>query len=130
MSTIYTEQIAPCQVFVDSNGLAIPVKQVALSLTKGSTNQLILAGVTGKRIRVISLVLSCYSGISWIEMRDGSGGAYLLTVAVQTSVGPSVVLPFNKAGWLDTSAGVGIYANTGTDTPIVSLSYIEYTQVT
>jgi len=130
MSSLITEIMAPCFMFMDTNQAPIEIKTKHVLVTAGATNVQVVAAVTGKRLRILSVVAEHPTTASELALKDGSGGANLLLLAIAAGAA-NQILPPNSLGWCDTSAGVGLYADAGAGANVnVSVRYIEYTQVT
>ena len=68
-----------------------------------SGNNTVVAAVTGKKIRVLALVMTMTGTAVTIRFEDGAAGT-ALTGQMQPTQGQTVTLPFNPVGWFETSA--------------------------
>jgi hypothetical protein len=68
-----------------------------------SGNNTLVAAVTGKRIRVLSLVAVMTGTAVTIRFESAADGT-ALTGQMQPSAGGGFVLPFNPVGWFETAA--------------------------
>ena len=68
-----------------------------------SGNNTVVAAVTGKKIRVLALVMTMTGTAVTIRFADGASGT-ALTGQMQPTQGQTVTLPFNPVGWFETSA--------------------------
>lgn len=99
-----------------------------LATSTGSSKQLV-AAVTGKKIRVLSMVLNRHGGTTVtvsIRTNNGSGTRILYDVGISDDT--SLVLPFTDEGWFETASGEALYlqqASTANGTISVTLSYQE-----
>lgn len=78
------------------------VQRAAVSAS-GSGDNTLVAAVTGKKIRVLSLVLSAAGAVN-VRLESGAGGTALTGVMVMAAAGDQIVLPFNPLGWVETAA--------------------------
>jgi hypothetical protein len=67
-----------------------------------SGDNTLVAAVTGKKIRVVSLALVA-AGTVTARLESGAGGT-ALTGQMTMGVNTSIVLPYNPAGWCETAA--------------------------
>lgn len=98
---------------------------VTAVITNGTTDNLIIAAVANKKIRVIGMVIHSTGAVTQTSFRSGAGGTakfYVSTTA--NTAADSLVLPPNPYGYFDTDTGVGLYANGGAVTAVVSIRYI------
>lgn len=101
-------------LLIEKGGVPVSPETKYNALTAGSTNNLILAGVASKRIRLLSLIGSSQTGTATsISLLDGSGGTViaLITIPANSSAEPNVILDLSKYGWADTTSGTGLYVN-------------------
>ena len=68
-----------------------------------SGNNTVVAAVTGKKIRVLALVMTMTGTAVTIRFEDGASGT-ALAGQMQPTQGQTVTLPFNPVGWFETSA--------------------------
>lgn len=73
------------------------------SATSGDTT--LVAAVTGKKIRLLSLIAVMTGTAVTIRFESGTGGT-ALTGQMTPSQGGGFVLPYNPGGWFETAAGV------------------------
>lgn len=64
----------------------------------------VLAAVTGRKIRILSLSLSAASAVN-VKFQSASGGTDITKLFYLTSGDLNVVLPHNPFGWFQTVAG-------------------------
>lgn len=64
----------------------------------------IVAGVTGKKIRVLALHLTMTGTLVTIRFESAAGGT-ALTGQMQPLAGTGITLPYNPLGWFETTAG-------------------------
>lgn len=77
-----------------------PIKFAAISGATSGNNTLV-AAVTGKKIRVISMVAIPTAAVGF-RLESAAGGTALTGVIELTATG--IVLPHNPSGWLETVA--------------------------
>jgi hypothetical protein len=119
----------PAQIFRDKNG-PVAVLYAQKVLAGATANQSIIAAVTGKVIRVLTMyMVSDGALITTGNLLDGSGGTTKFAIATPpNTVSPCPPFQFNPAGWVETSSGVGLYGTIGPATGLIfSCSYIAYT---
>jgi hypothetical protein len=91
-----------------------PIKFAVISGATSGDNTLV-AAVTGKKIRVISLVAIPTATVAF-RLESGAGGTALTGVAQLTTVG--IVLPHNPSGWLETAAATLLNMELGAGTQV------------
>lgn len=69
----------------------------------------IVAGVSGKKIRVLAMTVNVDTANDDLDVDDGSGGTNLWKF-VNIPLGVTV-LPFSPVGWFETTAGNALYAD-------------------
>lgn len=79
------------------------IKRAIIDNATSGDNTLV-AAVTGKRIRVLSLFVIMTGTAVTIRFESGAGGT-ALTGQMQPTQGGGFVLPFNPVGWFETAAG-------------------------
>jgi hypothetical protein len=89
-----------------------------------SGNNTLVAAVTGKKIRVLSLFLVS-AGATTVTFQSGAGGTGL-TGAITTAAGTGFVLPHNPEGWFETAEGALLNAALSAAIQVSgSLTYVE-----
>lgn len=78
------------------------------TIAASTNNSLLIAAATGKRIRVLSLQISCGATPSTVQFKSASGGTAISPVYQNSISGP-----YTKNGWFQTNAGEGLYVDTG-----------------
>lgn len=116
-------------IFTDKNG-RLTVKSKWVQFNAPTANGLVVTAVTGKAIRVLSITAHVDTAtFTKCYLKDGSGGTYLMSWGFNTT-SDTIILPYNLAGWCETTAGTGLYAditNIAGASWYVSLRYIEVT---
>lgn len=74
----------------------------AIAAATGGDNTLV-AGVVGKKIRVLSLVLVASGGANSVRLESAAGGT-ALTGVMDLGADGQLILPYNPAGWCETAA--------------------------
>lgn len=129
-----TPILSPSYIFKDTNGGPIEIKTKYIQILSSDTNRSVIAAVTGKRLRILSI--TGYSqdaaAVGYVLLKDGSGGTSLVLLKLDPAApaNPMLILDLDALGWLDTSAGVGLFADGAGQNCILNLRYIEYTQAT
>lgn len=89
------------------------------------TTTLLVAGVAGKRLRVISLLLASNSGLNAFALRNVSAGTRIIG-PVSVADDTNCVLPYSPAGWGQSAEGDGINLLLGSATGVGGqLVYVE-----
>lgn len=105
------------------DGTNAQVKYAVIDAASSGDNT-IVAAVTGKKIRVVSLFYLA-AGTVTTRFESGASGT-ALTGQMQHTAQTGVVLPFNEDGWFQTAAGVLLNLELSTNVSIDGcLSYIE-----
>lgn len=110
------------------NGTALTVKRQARNIAASQTDAVGVAAVTGKKIRVLGLVLhggdTAGSAVTLNTKPSGSGTA--ISPVFELGINQSVVLPEGNAGWFETTAGQGLSITTGAgSTTGIQIIYVE-----
>ncbi len=99
------------------------VQHVSVSAASTGDNTLV-AAVTGKKIRVIALVLVASGGANTVALEsDASGTA--LTGRMDIIDNGQLVLPYNPAGWCETATAKLLNLELSTNTSVAGvLDYV------
>lgn len=104
-------------------GTRAPIKYAVIDAAASGDNTLV-AAVTGKKIRVVSLWYIASSTVTAIFQSGASGTA--LTGGAQHIAQTGIVLPRNPDGWFQTGSGVLLNLNLSAAVSVDgSLNYIE-----
>ncbi len=104
--------------------MSVSATQHAAIAASSSGDNTLVAAVTDKKIRVLSLVLVTPSNLV-IAFESGAGGT-ALTGRMEIGAKWPFVLPFNPEGWFETAAGVLLNLELGGATATGGcLSYVE-----
>lgn len=105
-----------------------PVLSVGAAIAVGNNNQ-VVAGVSGKRIRVMGWVAQSITGAGQHKFINGSGGAAFTDdhYSPLDTTGTKFDMPITPSGYFETTAGTGLYVNVGTNNLRLTLFYIVYT---
>jgi hypothetical protein len=106
--------------YINGNSTALASAPVSFD---SSGNNTIVAGATGKIVRVYRMVLISTSAVV-LTLQDGSSNA--LTGAMQMEAGTALEFNFDTMPWFITSAGNGFVANLGSGVQVSGVVY--YTQ--
>jgi hypothetical protein len=99
------------------------VKYAKIDAAASGDNTLV-AAVTGKKIRVLSLFYLA-SGTVTVRFESGASGT-ALTGQMEHTAQTGVVLPFNEDGWFETASGTLLNVELNTTVSIDgALTYIE-----
>ena len=121
---------APATIFQDSDQKVIDPLDLFKQLTGGGANQEILAAITGKKIRVLEMVVSSGSTASVLSIKSASAGTILrlFQIPAITQGDPNVVLPYDADGHFDTIVGQGLFADVAAGPNVnFSMRYIPFT---
>lgn len=121
----------PAVLFQEINGTPIQIQNAVLNSAVTGNNQLLVAAVSGKIVRVLSISFNA-NDANIIALKSGSGGTLLLEIlGVSPTIAlPNIIYPFQFIGWCDTAVGVGLYAdviNVGASLASLSIQYITFT---
>ena len=72
MATEY-QRLWPAGPFEDKNGTVVPVQDASVTMVAGSANNLIVTGVSGKKIIVLEMSFYAAVGATGVIFRDGGG---------------------------------------------------------
>lgn len=78
--------------------------QHAAVAAASSGDNTLVAAVAGAKIRVLALALVGAGAVN-ARLESNAGGTALTGVMALAAAGDSIVLPFNPAGWCETTAG-------------------------
>ena len=85
----------------------------------------LVAAVTGKKIRVMSVVLVASGGANSVRFESAAGGTALTGVMDLASDG-QLILPYHPSGWCETVAGQLLNLELSAGTAVAGvLSYVE-----
>lgn len=118
----------PTQATMESNqmtagGTVVTPKFAAISASSSGNNTLV-AAVTSKKIRVLAMWLSANGTVN-AKLQDGASGTDKTGLAYLV-VNTGFVLPYNPAGWLETTANTLLNLNLSAAVAVGgSLTYIE-----
>lgn len=104
-------------------GVQVTPKFVYEAVAASDTDEEIIAAVTSKKLRILSLVL-----IAGGTATDVTFESSTTTTKFKVTVGANggVVLPFNPVGWFETAAGESLTVTTGAGSTIqITATYIE-----
>jgi hypothetical protein len=96
---------------------------IAVSVSANGDNALGVA-VAGKKVRLLSLVLTAASAVTLTLKSDTGGGATALSggMLVTTAL---FILPMNDAGWCDTAAGKDLNLFTGSGVALTGIAKVQ-----
>lgn len=77
------------------------------TVSASATDSSLVAAVTGRKIRVHAVGISCGSTASTVQF--SSGGSTAVSCVFQNSIS----LPYNPKGWFETDAGEALTVDTG-----------------
>lgn len=118
------------EIAFDKPDTPAAVRTVQKQLTAATANQDVVALVTGKLIRVLSVVACSDGAASTVYLHSsttGSDGAFI-DVPANTVATPNVILPENKYGWFNSAAvGEKLQADCGAVVVRLAVTYYIYT---
>ena len=96
------------------------------SIAAGTTDSALVAAVTGKKIRVLAVVINqgdtTPSTVTFNSKPGGAGSAK--DPALKAAANGGFVIPYNPVGWFETNSGEGLSVTTGAgSTTAVSVVY-------
>lgn len=129
MSEPYFQRFHAEHLLEDKTGV-LPIKYYSpgVSVAVG-TNNVAVAAVTGKKIRVVGIhVASTSAAGTSVSFKSGSGGQFKTAwVNTQAAVLSDRHLPFLPAGYAETDAGVGLYYDVQVGAAALAIQYVEIT---
>ncbi len=123
-------KIDPIRVY-EINGEVCPLKS-AFAVVGVSTNTSLIAGITGRRIRVMGAFISSQgAAVSTFSLKNGSGGSVLFgaTAPSNAVATPNIFLPINDSGYVETSTGTGLFSDVATTAAAITIFYVDYIPV-
>jgi hypothetical protein len=104
------------------------IKRAFANVSASQTDSEIVAAVTGRRIRVLAVVLLCGATATTITFNSkGSGAGTAITFQFQNAANSGAVLGDNEKGWFETSLSEALTVTTGTgSTTGVQVVYQEW----
>lgn len=90
---------------------------IPLPFTGGTTGGEIVPAVTGKKLRLISMMLTTDTAGN-ITVRDNNGTPVILVGPAPAAANGGFVLPHNPEGWGDTTAGKNLNVLLGTSATV------------
>ena len=110
-------------VLTDPDGNTLTVKRTKASIAASTTGGTLVAAVTGKKIRIISLLALCGATTTNVTLLSNTTA---LTGTLVLPVAGTIPWQYNPAGWLDTTAGEALKATTGTGATVeFVIDYVE-----
>ncbi len=96
------------------------------AIAAGTTDSALVAAVTGKKLRVLSVVINqgdtTPSSVTFTSKPGGAGTA--IYAPLKAAANGGFVLPFNASGWFETVSGQGLSVSTGAgSTTSVAVTY-------
>ena len=83
-------------------------------IAASQTDDVVVAAVAGRKIRVHAVFLMCGATATTTRFRSKPGGAGTdISCLFQPGANGGAVLPFNEVGWFETVIGEGLAASTG-----------------
>jgi hypothetical protein len=125
---VHVHQYFPTEIFRDSTG-PLTIKSAFANCASGD-NKTVVAGVSGKKLVILSYNVASTSTAGFGAFKTPSGGTdvWVIWVPANTLADPNVFAPFNPAGYFSTAAGDGLFINNGAAVAIyVSVQYVEVT---
>jgi hypothetical protein len=105
------------------NGQSVEPQDITISASSNGNNT-IVAATTGKKIRVLALILSFSAAVN-AKFQSGAGGTDKTGLFYGTT-NTQIVLPYNKLGWFETAAGALLNLNLSGAVPVGGcLTYIK-----
>lgn len=99
-------------------------KRAAIAAAASGDNTLV-AAVTGKKIRVLAVVLVASGGVNTIRFESAAGGT-ALTGQMDIGDNGQFILPYNPAGWFETVAAELLNLELSAATAVAGcLTYVE-----
>jgi hypothetical protein len=90
-----------------------PTKKTFANVPQSTTDQVLVAAVAGRRVRVCGLVLSATLATNATLNSKGAGAGTPVSPLFALGSTVPVTLLFNPAGWFDTNPGEGLSVTTG-----------------
>lgn len=107
---------------------AATVKRAFANVTTGQTDSVVVAAVTGKKLRVLQAVLVAGATAQPITFNSkGAGAGTAISPLIANAANGGEVLPFSPLGWIETNSGEALTATTpgsGSTTGVL-IAYIE-----
>lgn len=119
------ENYSPAKYFENSKDGVIP-EQYVVNFTAAGTNKTLIAAVTGKRIRILSAVISAANVAGYILLQSGTTAGKSILYFYHLGTMP-VVLPYNASGWGETLTGEAVIFSAQTAEQVITATYIVYT---
>lgn len=105
-----------------ANGVPGGSNVISVVINAAASADNLITGVSGKKIKVLSYILSSNTSTHTFKFEDGATD---YTGDLKVGIGP-VVAPYNEYGWFTVATGLGLDYTTGGSTPLVDgvLTYI------
>ena len=108
---------------VTAAGVVATVKRLNGTVAASQTDAVLVAGVTGKKIRLLSLHLDC-AGTATVATLQSNATAIM--GPFNNAASEQTVLPYHPHGWKETAAGEALKMTTGAGaTTSWAVTYIE-----
>ena len=105
----------------------VPPKTAVGNVAQSQTDSVLVASVSGKKIRVVGVIAQTGSVSTTLVFNSkGSNAGTAISPVFQNGANGGEVMPFNPVGWFDTNAGEALTVTTGAgSTTGVLVRYIE-----
>lgn len=122
-----TDNVGAVQVTdaIMNDTTALTPKFKSATVAVSQTDSSLVAAVTSKKIRVLSLAVQCGSTATDVTFESDEATDVRLH-KVPAGANGGQILPFNPVGWFETASGSALIVTTGAGSSVeISLTYIE-----
>jgi hypothetical protein len=118
---------AASNAYADTTGTASTVKRAKSNIAASQTDSIIVAAVSGKKIRILALSVLTGATATTITFNSKSAQAgSAISCLYANAANGGLVLPYNPLGWFETVLSEGFSATTGAGaTTGVHVVYVE-----
>jgi len=122
-------------IFYDTNQQPIEIKNGYVSFSDSESNQVLVAAVAGKKIRILSMTARAAGAVGGLVIkRAGSSTAVWRITLPLDSTGVNYFAPLHEIGYLDSATGGALHYDSGSQAGYtggsISFRYIEFTPPT
>lgn len=122
-------------IFYDTNQQPIEIKNGYKSFSDSQADQVLIAGVSGKKIRILGMTARAAGAVGGLTIKQaGSSTAVWRITLPLDSTGVNYFAPLHEIGYLDSATGGALHYDSGTQESYtggsISFRYIEFTPPT
>lgn len=122
-------------IFYDTNQQPIEIKNGYKSFSDSQADQVLIAGVSGKKIRILGMTARAAGAVGGLVIKQAgsSTAVWRITIPLESS-GDNYSVPMHEIGYIDSATGGALHYDSGNQAGYtggsISFRYIEFTPPT